>query len=1000
MSKHFLSYARDDGDQIAEKLYLDLTGGSPSVPVWRDQGEIEGGDRFSEVIKTAIRSAHSFLFVMTPGGVLSQWCQNEIQYAKRCGKEIIPLRFFQDVEPPLELEIAHDISFVDREQSRREAGGHWSRQSWEVGVAKLRRQLVRLQEQIPIDLDTVLAPLEEKRDELQRRWRSEPELRLRQRIRLEIDDLTRKIDELQGRGSGPSPAGIGMVAGILEEQMSTAAEADEGLFINAPPAEVPDYFRGRDAETAILIDFLSNDSQRLLTVTGRGGIGKTALVCHLLQALQDGKTPPGAEDLKIDGIVFLRVAGAHELNVRRLSEDLLRLKPEAADRLQRKLEKMGPDAKQRVEALLEEFPSGRTILLLDNFEDLVDAERALTHREIAEALATICGHPLRHGLKVILTTRVAPRRPNLVAPPRGRLLDLRQGLQPEDAIEVLRAMDPDGLVGLRDSPEELLRKAWELTEGNPRALETLVGILAGDLDVTLDELLEDTRQLPGDVLEVLVGEAFQRLDLPTQRVMQALAIYGRPVSVTAVDYLLQPYLPNLDNEEILRRLVNMRFVHKNGRQFYLHRVDQAYVAGRTIPADDGAVRSLDDSRPFTLDALRLLAADYCKEVRKSPEDLHSMSDLEPQLAEIDLRCQAGDFENAARVLLDVDVPYLGRWAQYQTMVELHQRLEGKLEKPSLKEANFQNLSLAYAALGNTPQASHYSDLALQEARKMEDPRHIAENLNTRGNLHSSQGQTRLAQTHYDQALATARELGDRTLEVKCLCNTGNVFLDLGDAGQALELYERADEIAQETGLREMTAIIRYNAGRALLALNRLEEAVAKASNGLAIGLEFNNWRLSSYCGYLAAQGRFFQHDLDAAEGSLNEATKMAVPENEHDLLALSGLIAFKRRRMPDARHGFADASRRANAMIQSNPRNYLAFYTKGLALAGLALCDDAAYLSPAIKAYEAAHEINHEPGVAGRALRLLDALREEDANGVLSGVRIFLVSALAGPEVA
>jgi tetratricopeptide (TPR) repeat protein len=990
--EHFLSYAREDDKQIAEALYLELVGGSPSVPVWRDQNDLGPGDRFGDVIRAAIQAASSFLFVMTPRSVESEWCLEELQHAKSCGKVIIPLRFFQDIKLPLGsgLSERNCCDFVDRDRSRWERGGHWSRQSWKEAVAKLRLHLVRLQEETPVDLDMVVAPLELRREELRRHRRSESDPRLRKRIRLEIDDLTRKIDELQGRGADPGTAGFGMVVGMIEDQRSTAADHDRGLFVNAPPAEVPEYFRGRDAEIEVLVDFLCNDSQRLLMITGRGGIGKTALVCHLLQSLQDGDPPPAAAGLKIDGIVFLRVAGTYELNVRRLSEDLLRSKPEAAERLHHKLDTLGPGTKDRVEALLEEFPAGRTILVLDNFEDLIDAQRRVSHDEIAETLEILCRHPLRHGLKVILTTRVAPRKPNLLAPPWGRLLELRRGLAPADAVAVLRAMDPDGLVGLREASEELLHKAGELTEGNPRALETLAGILAGDFTVTLEEVLEDARRLPGDVLEVLIGEAFQRLDLPTQRVMQALAIYGRPVSAAAIDYLLRPYLPSLDNAEILRQLVNMRFVHKNGRQFYLHSVDQTFVSERTIPAGG---ETQGEGRPFTRDALLLLAADYCREVRKPRGDLGSMSDLEPQLAEIDLRCQAGDFENAARVLLDVDVSHLGRWAQYQTMVDLHRRLEGKLEKPSLKEANFKNLGLAYAALGDSPKATHYFDLALQEAKAMEDPVEVAELLITHGNLHSSRGQTRAAQVHYEDALEKARNLGDLKSEVKCLCNIGNVFLDLGDAGKALELYEQADRNAQEARLREMTALIRYNAGRALLALDRPDEAVAKASNGLAIGLEFHNWRLSSFCGYLAALVHFFRHDLDAAESALQEAMKMAVPENEHDLLALGGLIALRRRQLPSARHGFAEASRHANVMIQSNPSNYLALYTKGLALAGLTLCENRDYLSPAVRAYEAAREINHEAGVAARALRLFDALREEDASGVLSGIRILLASA-------
>ncbi len=109
-------------------------------------------------------------------------------------------------------------------------------------------------------------------------------------------------------------------------------------------------------------------------------------------------------------------------------------------------------------------------------------------------------------------------------------------------------MDADGKVGLRDAPEALLTQARERTRGYPRALEHLFGILSADRDTSLQEILDNTKQLlPEQVVAVLVGEAFSRLDLTAQRVMQALAIYRYPVPAAAVDYLLQPYVPGVDS---------------------------------------------------------------------------------------------------------------------------------------------------------------------------------------------------------------------------------------------------------------------------------------------------------------------------------------------------------------------------------------------------------------------------------------------------------------------
>jgi hypothetical protein len=61
-------------------------------------------------------------------------------------------------------------------------------------------------------------------------------------------------------------------------------------------------------------------------------------------------------------------------------------------------------------ALLERFADGRWVLLLDHFEDVVDADGVgLTDSALEEALVTALRAP-QHGVKVILTTRVAVRR--------------------------------------------------------------------------------------------------------------------------------------------------------------------------------------------------------------------------------------------------------------------------------------------------------------------------------------------------------------------------------------------------------------------------------------------------------------------------------------------------------------------------------------------------------------------------------------------------------------
>ena len=96
-----------------------------------------------------------------------------------------------------------------------------------------------------------------------------------------------------------------------------------------------------------------------------------------------------------------------------------------------------------------------------------------------------------------------------------------EGLPSPYAENILREMDLDGKVGLRSAPRTLLDEARQRTRGYPRALEALFALLSADRDTGLQDVLKETaRLLPENVVEVLVGEAFSRLEPAAQRVMQ------------------------------------------------------------------------------------------------------------------------------------------------------------------------------------------------------------------------------------------------------------------------------------------------------------------------------------------------------------------------------------------------------------------------------------------------------------------------------------------------
>jgi hypothetical protein len=128
---------------------------------------------------------------------------------------------------------------------------------------------------------------------------------------------------------------------------------------------------------------------------------------------------------------------------------------------------------------------------------LAAAERFLTEPALHEALTVLLTGPA-HAVTVIATTRVAPTGLLSVEPGAQRQLRLDEGLGSPDAETVLRALDEDGTLGLRDAPDELLDGLRVHTRGFPRALEAVKAILDGDRTLTPRDLLDRTRDLPED----------------------------------------------------------------------------------------------------------------------------------------------------------------------------------------------------------------------------------------------------------------------------------------------------------------------------------------------------------------------------------------------------------------------------------------------------------------------------------------------------------------------
>jgi hypothetical protein len=129
MGAAFLSYARADGREEADRLSGDLNAAGRKA--WVDRDSLRAGDDWSAEVKEAIRSAEAFILLLTPASVISPQVRQEYQEALRLKKHVLPI-LIQQCQPPEEINPINylDLTGADRRPFARLLGdldGAWGK---------------------------------------------------------------------------------------------------------------------------------------------------------------------------------------------------------------------------------------------------------------------------------------------------------------------------------------------------------------------------------------------------------------------------------------------------------------------------------------------------------------------------------------------------------------------------------------------------------------------------------------------------------------------------------------------------------------------------------------------------------------------------------------------------------------------------------------------------------------------------------------------------------
>jgi tetratricopeptide (TPR) repeat protein len=683
MAHHYISYDQTDGLEIARKLSYSLEKGLPKLSTWIVDQHVIGDDSAEEALN-AIQTCDCFIALLTPNSNNeNSRCKIELKKAIRYRKPICVVigSTAATLIPRLENRIT--FTFKDSNNEIR-----LFLQQFDSYRGR-KRTLEEYLDDIKNDL--VYRENNETSDRLKREAES---------LRNEIDNLNKLIIN-KAEVINETKTRINL--GIEREKRPDRNYAAIPTFkiINCPPSSVPSFFQDRIVETDLAAQFLKEESTKIVTIIGRGGVGKTAMTCRLLKHLEHGRLPNGNTAFDIGGIIYMNEIGSRPITFHNLFNDfLLLLNQDERNEIDSLQDNSQSTVESKLRKLIQLLPKKPIIVLLDNFEDKLEKESSkIIETELKDALVyLINAHD--HSIKFVLTTRIRPVDFNFMLPNGIREINLSEGLDSPYAENLLKELDADGSAGIKSASDETLKKIKDFTRGFPRAIEAFYSILSVGIDTSVNELIE-TNVSTERVTQVLIGEAFNLLSDIEKKIMQGLAIYSFPVRPNAIDYLLRIFIPTIDSTKHLLRLYKMHFVRKEGGEFYLHPLDREYALAR-IPKKI----ELTDQYNFSFLELKRIAAEYIHKISLPRSEWRTLDDIIPQYREFNLLMDSKDYFSASHVLKQLQ-QFLDKTGGFTMLLMMAESLEKASDDKATKIMALEALSSANWRKGDLELAVSY-----------------------------------------------------------------------------------------------------------------------------------------------------------------------------------------------------------------------------------------------------------------------------------------------------
>jgi predicted ATPase/class 3 adenylate cyclase len=638
---------------------------------------------------------------------------------------------------------------------------------------------------------------------------------------------------------------------------------------------------GREKEVASLGQLLRRVDVRLVTLTGPGGTGKTRLALQVAAELSD---------LKWRGIYFVDLAPV---------SDSAQVIPTIASTLGLREER----GRSPLECLKEEIDQNRVLLLLDNFEQVLDAAV-----QVSELLVA-CSQ-----LKIMVTSRAVLRVraerefavPTLRLPDSAQMPDLEALMQYEAIVLFLQrtqAVAPEFRLTDMNAPVvvEIVRRL----DGLPLAIELAAArmkllspeALLARLNQPLQVLTSGARDVAArqHTLRNTIAWSYNLLDAQEQELFRRLSDFVGGCTLEAIEVvngvlgnatgLILDIVASLVDKSLLRRREQGK-----GEEPRLAMLETIREYGLELLGASGEMKAVRKAHAVYF--MELSERADLERASDSPEWLDRLEQEHDNLRAA-MHWSLEDMEGCKEIALRLGGALRTFWYSRGYLSEgldfLERALVGsdEVEEP-MRAAALYAAARLYEVRGDYDRAEPFLVQSLALYRELGNPARIAYALHLQADIAWRRGILDMARSLAEESLAVFRELGDRGAIASLLLHLGALAADQGEYARARDLLEESLAINRELGDKGSIADSLFNLARAnFFSGSELGAARVLLEESLSLFRQLSDKESIGYCLCLLGLLTLEQGDVTTARSLVEQSVALFKERRQAHGMALS-----------------------------------------------------------------------------------------------------------------